>query len=450
MLDIKTLRTQPEAVREGLRRRGGRYLPALEDVLAADGDWRKINAEADALRTRRNRAADEIGRLKREKKDASGILKEMEELKARLKELEEKAKTLEARVQDGLLGIPNLPDGSVPPGKGPDENPVVRAWGEKPAFSFPVRDHQEVGEGLGILDFGRAAKLSGARFALLLGEGARLERALIQFMLDLHTREHGYTEVFPPFLVNRTTMTGTGQLPKFEEELYACREDDLFLIPTAEVPLTNLFRDETLEEDALPRALCAHTACFRREAGSYGKDTRGLIRNHQFNKIELVRFARPEDSLRELEILTGHAEEVLRRLKLPYRVVELCAGDLGFSSAKTYDLEVWMPGDGAGQKSREGAADRSAAEGRGAPGAWREISSCSTFTDYQARRIGVRVKRKDGSRALVHTLNGSGVAVGRVMAAILENFQQPDGTVAVPEALKAYMGTDRLAPRRLF
>ncbi|HRY30159.1 MAG TPA: serine--tRNA ligase [Elusimicrobiota bacterium] len=439
MLDIKLIRNQPETVRAGLQSRGGRYLPAFEELLSADAEWRKVNAEADALRARRNQAADEIGRLKKEKKDIGGVLKEMEGVKATLRELEERAKALEGRVQESLLNIPNLPDSSVPAGKEPSDNKVVREWGTKRTFAFSARDHQDVGEGLGILDFGRAAKLSGARFALLVGEGARLERALIQFMLDLHTREHGYTELFPPFLVNRATMTGTGQLPKFAEELYSCPSDDLFLIPTAEVPVTNIFRDEVLEEAALPRAFCAYTACFRREAGSYGKDTRGLIRNHQFNKVELVRFCRPEDSLAQLEILTGHAEEVLKRLNIPYRVMALCAGDLGFSSAKTYDLEVWMPGD------------RSGGESGGRPnGAWREISSCSTFTDYQSRRIGIQMKRSDGPRALPHTLNGSGVAVGRTMAAVLENYQEPDGGVLVPEALRPYLGTDRLKPAKYF
>jgi seryl-tRNA synthetase len=433
MLDIKLLRSNPDAVRDGLKRRGGRYLPALEELLTADGEWRKLNAEADELRAKRNRSADEVGRLKKEKKDASALIKEMESVKARLKELEEKAGALDAKLKDGLLNIPNLPDGSVTVGKDPSENRALREWGGRPAVPN-ARDHQDVGEALGILDFARAAKLSGARFALLVGDGARLERALVQFMLDLHVREHGYTEVFPPFLVNRATMTGTGQLPKFEEELYACKEDDLFLIPTAEVPVTNLFRDEVLDEVALPRALCAYTACFRREAGTYGKDTRGLIRNHQFNKVELVRFCRPEDSLKELELLTGHAEEVLKRLELPYRVLELCTGDLGFSSAKTYDLEVWMPGD------RRPAETGKAQE----VGGYREISSCSTFTDYQSRRIGIQMKRKDGGRALPHTLNGSGVAIGRTMAAILENFQQPDGSVAVPKALRPYFGADKL------
>jgi seryl-tRNA synthetase len=352
----------------------------------------------------------------------------MEELKTRLKGLEERGGQQEGKVQAALLGLPNLPHDTVPIGKSAAENRDARRWGTPRTFDFQPKDHQALGEKLGLMDFGRAAKLSGARFALLTGVGARLERALINFMLDLHTTAHGYTEVFPPFLVTRQTMTGTGQLPKFEEDLYAIKDDDLFLIPTAEVPLTNIFRDEALEESRLPRALCAYTACFRRESGSYGKDTRGLTRNHQFNKIELVRFVRPEDTLKELELLTGHAEEVLRRLGLPYRVLELCTGDLGFSSAKTYDLEVWAPGENGGK------------------GQWREISSCSSFTDFQARRIGLRYKKSDGTRSLLHTLNGSGVAVGRTMAAVLENYQEADGTVTVPEALRPYLKLDRLIP----
>ncbi|HNC73382.1 MAG TPA: serine--tRNA ligase, partial [Elusimicrobiota bacterium] len=360
--------------------------------------------------------------------DATALLKEMEELKTRLKGLDDRTAAAQARVDEKVLGLPNLPHPSVPVGADAGQNREIRRWGEPKKFPFKPRDHQDIGEKLGVLDMARAAKLSGARFALLSGAGAKMERALIHFMLDLHTGVHGYTEIFPPFLVTRQTMTGTGQLPKFADELYATKDDDLFLIPTAEVPLTNLYRDEPLDEATLPRALCAYTACFRREAGSYGKDTRGLIRNHQFNKIELVRFVRPEDSLAELEKLTGHAEEVLKRLGLPYRVMELCTGDLGFSSAKTYDLEVWLPAENGGQ------------------GAYREISSCSTFTDFQARRIGLRYKKSDGSRALMHTLNGSGVAVGRTLAAVLENYQDADGSVAVPEALRTLMGIDRLSP----
>jgi len=433
MLDVKLLRSQPDVVRKALADRGGRSLPVLEEALKTDADWRTVNAEAETLRAQRNKTADEVGKLKREKKDAGVPIQEMESVKTRLKELEEKAAALEGRVTEALLSLPNLPDASVPVGKAASENPVVRQWGN-PGAPPNAKDHQELGEKLGLVDFARGAKVSGARFVALVGQGARLERALINFMLDLHTKEHGYTEVFPPFLVTRQTMTGTGQLPKFEEELYACKDDDLFLIPTAEVPLTNLYRDDLLEEAALPKAVCAYTACFRREAGSYGKDTRGLIRNHQFNKIELVRFVRPEDSLKELEVLTAHAEEVLKRLEIPYRVVALVTGDLGFSSAKTYDLEVWMPGDASTSSAQAGAR-----------GAWREISSCSTFTDFQARRIGLRAKGPEGRRFL-HTLNGSGVAVGRAMAALLENFQQPDGSVRLPKALHAYFGGDHLTP----
>lgn len=426
MLDIKLIRTQPDVVRKAVENRGGRFLSKFEELLALDKTLRTISAEVEPLRARRNQAADEIGRRKRQKEDGGSLLKEMEELKVKMKSLEERAGEADRAVQAALLELPNIPLATVPLGRGSAENAEKRRWGAPKLFGFPVKDHQELGERLGLMDFGRAAKLSGARFALLTGVGARMERALINFMLDLHTAEHGYLEIFPPYLVTRQTMTGTGQLPKFEEELYATKEDDLFLIPTAEVPLTNMFRDEVMDESDLPRALCAYTACFRREAGTYGKDTRGLTRNHQFNKIELVRFARPEESEKELEKLTGHAETVLQRLGLPYRVLELCSGDMGFSSAKTYDLEVWAPGENAGQ------------------GQWREISSCSTFADFQARRIGLRYTKPDGSRALLHTLNGSGVAVGRTMAAILENYQEPDGSVVVPEALRPYLKLDRL------
>jgi seryl-tRNA synthetase len=433
MIDIKLIRQNPELVRKGLEARGGKFIPAFDEALEVSAEVLKVQKELEPLQVRRNKAADEIGKLKREKKDVSALLKEMEEVKGRVKDLEEKSNELEGTLRTMLLGLPNVPDASVPVGKDASENPVIRTWGEKTSLAFAPKDHQEIGEALGVFDFNRAARLSGARFSLLIGWGAKLERALIQFMLDLHTKEHGYIEVMPPYLVTRETMTGTGQLPKFEEDLYVT-QDDLFLIPTAEVPVTNLFRDEAIDEDRLPVGLTAHTACFRRESGTYGKDTRGLIRNHQFNKVELVRFVKPEDHLTELEKLTNHAEEVLKRLKLPYRVVSLVTGDIGFSSAKTYDLEVWMPGDRSADPKH--------------PGSYREISSCSTFTDFQARRIGVRVKRKDGTKTLAYTLNGSGVAVGRTMAAILENYQQADGSVIVPEALRSYLGTDRLVPSR--
>ncbi len=432
MLDIKLIRTQPDLVRKAIENRGGKFLPKFEELLLLDKDLRATLAEVEPLRARRNQAADEFGRRKRMKEDGGTLLKEMEELKLKLKSVEERTGEGEKKVQLALLELPNIPLESVTVGRSSAENREIRRWGTPKTFSFPVKDHQDLGEKLGLMDFTRAAKLSGARFALLTGVGARLERALINFMLDLHTGEHGYTEIFPPFLVTRQTMTGTGQLPKFEEELYATKEDDLFLIPTAEVPLTNMFRDEAMDESSLPRALCAYTACFRREAGTYGKDTRGLTRNHQFNKIELVRFVRPEDSLKELELLTRHAETVLKRLGLPYRVMELCTGDIGFSSAKTYDLEVWAPGENGGL------------------GQWREISSCSTFTDFQARRIGLRSTKPDGSRALLHTLNGSGIAVGRTMAALLENYQEADGSVVVPEALRPYLKLDRLTLNKSF
>lgn len=432
MLDIKLLRSDPEGLRQAVLSRGERYTEALEATLVLEKETRAVQAELEPLRAKRNQSAEEVGRLKRQGGDVSGVLKEMDTLKTRMKELEERSKDFDGRLQTSLLGLPNVPHPTTPPGKDARDNVVVRSWGE-PKIIPQARDHQDVGESLGILDLARASKLSGARFPLLVGAGAQLERALIQFMLDLHTRQHGYTEVFPPFLVTRQTMTGTGQLPKFEDELYATREDDLFLIPTAEVPLTNMFRDETIPETALPRAVCAYTACFRREAGSYGKDTRGLIRHHQFNKIELVRFTRPEESLAELDRLTGHAEEVLRRLGLAYRVVSLCTGDVGFSSAKTFDLEVWMPGDKTGS-----------------PGAWREISSCSLFTDFQSRRINIRYQKADGARVLVHTLNGSGVAVGRTMAAILETYQNSDGTVSVPEVLQPYLGMEKITPSKAF
>ncbi len=421
MLDIKLLRDQPDAVRKGLQNRGGRYLPDLEKALAKDKEWRALVAELDVLRAKRNKAADEVGCLKKEKKDASGLIKEMERLKGARKEKEDRERTLQRETEALLLTLPNLPDASVPLGKTPQDNKVVRERGSKPDFSFAPKDHHELGVALGILDFDTATKLSGARFSLYRGAGARLERAIANFMLDLHTQEHGYTEVIPPYLVTAQTMTGTGQLPKFAEELYKCKEDDLYLIPTSEVALTNMLRETVVEEKDLPQAVTALTPCFRREAGSYGKDVRGLIRNHQFDKVELVRFCRREDALPELEKLTGHAEEVLKRLELPYRVVALCTADLGFSSAKTYDLEVWMPGEKA----------------------WREISSCSTCGDFQARRMNFKItaplKREFGC-----TLNGSGLAVGRTLAALLENGQQADGSIKIPKALQPYFGSERI------
>ena len=421
MLDIKLIRDNPAAVRKGLQDRGGRYLPELEKVVEKDRAWREVVTALEQLRARRNAAAGEIGKLKREKKDASALLKDMEGVKAEIKEKEERERALKDETEALLLGLPNLPDPTVPLGASPADNKVVREQGARPAFDFKPKDHHELGTSLGILDFDTATKLSGARFSLYRGAGARLERAVANFMLDLHTREHGYAEIAPPYLVTAKTMTNTGQLPKFAEELYKCAEEDLYLIPTSEVALANLMRESAVDEKRLPQGVTALTPCFRREAGSYGKDTRGLIRNHQFDKVELVRFCRMEDSLSELEKLTAHAEEVLKRLELPYRVLALCTADLGFASAKTYDLEVWMPGENV----------------------WREISSCSTCTDFQARRMDFKVVQ-DKKRAHGCTLNGSGLAVGRTVAALLENGQQADGSVRLPKALHPYFGADRI------
>jgi len=427
MLDIKLFRDTPDAVRAALKNRGGKALPDFEKALQLDGEWRTVLALVDALRARRNAAADEIGKLKREKKDTADIMKQMEGVKGEMKTLEDKERAVKDALEALLLTLPNIPDASVPVGASAADNKVVREHGTKPAFDFKPRDHHAVGTDLGILDFEAATALSGGRFALYAGAGARLERAIANFMLDLHTKEHGYAEHAVPLLVTAQTMTNTGQLPKFVDELYRCQDDDLFLIPTSEVALANLMRDKAVDEASLPVAVTAHTPCFRREAGSYGKDTRGLIRNHQFDKVELVRFCRLEDSLTELEKITAHAEEVLKRLELPYRVLALCTGDMGFSSAKTYDLEVWMPGENV----------------------WREISSCSTCTDFQARRMNFKVTTKDKKRVFGCTLNGSGLAVGRTFAAILENYQDADGGVRIPKALQPFFGAARIEPKDL-
>ncbi len=416
MLDLKFVRANLDLVKNMLKTRG--YDLDMSEFEALDEKRRNLISVLEGLRHKRNKVSEEIAILKKKGEDASAIIQEMKSVSSQIKEMEKDLEKYEVGLRDLLMLIPNIPDDSVPVGKDETENPVVRTWGEPPEFDFEPLAHWDIGENLGILDFSRAAKLAGARFALYRGVGARLERALINFMLDIHTKEHGYTEILPPFLVNRDSMTGTGQLPKFEEDLFKVEGWDLFLIPTAEVPVTNIHRDEILNEEDLPIYYVSYTPCFRSEAGSYGKDTRGLIRQHQFNKVELVKFSRPEDSYEELENLTNNAEEILRRLGLHYRVVCLCTGDLGFSAAKTYDLEVWLPGQQL----------------------YREISSCSNFTDFQARRAGIRYKRKGtkGTR-LVHTLNGSGLAVGRTVVAILENYQQADGSVAVPEALRPYM-----------
>lgn len=414
MLDIKKIRENAEDIQAALSKRGPKY--SLQELLEKDKKRKALLLKAEELKAKRNKASEEIAGLKKQKQDASELIHEMQAVSAEIKALDPDIKALEEEIEQELLTIPNLPDASVPIGKNEIDNKVIREWGQKPNFDFAPRDHTDIGETLDILDFKTAAKLSGARFAILKGTGAMLERAIISFFLDTHIQKHGYQEVWVPFLVNPQSMQGTGQLPKFEPELFKCRDDELYLIPTAEVPVTNMHRDESLDPALLPRKYVCYTACFRREAGSYGKDTRGLIRNHQFNKVELVKFVKPEQSFQELESLTQDAEEVLQLLKIPYRVVALCSGDLGFASTKTYDLEVWMPGEGH----------------------YREISSCSNFTDYQARRMNIKYRDDNKSLQFVHTLNGSGVAIGRAFAAILENYQQKDGSVIIPDVLHKY------------
>ncbi|MFO7987832.1 MAG: serine--tRNA ligase [Desulfatiglandaceae bacterium] len=417
MLDLKFVRSNLETIRKMLEDRG--YDLDIFRFEALDKERRERLTALEALRHRRNRVSDEIADMKKKGEDASGVISEMKAVSTEIKEKEEALSEVEEALNEMRMVMPNMPDPSVRIGKDETDNPVVRRWGEIRDFDFEPAPHWELGENSGILDFGRAAKLAGARFVLYRGAGARLERALINFMLQIHTEDHGYEEILPPFMVNAASMTGTGQLPKFKEDLFKAEGWDLYLIPTAEVPVTNIHREETLEDQDLPVRYVAYTPCFRSEAGSYGKDTRGLIRQHQFNKVELVKFVKPENSPDELEKLTRDAEEILRRLELPYQVVSLCTGDLGFSAAKTYDLEVWLPGQGL----------------------YREISSCSNFMDFQARRAGIRFRRKGASGTeLVHTLNGSGLAVGRTLVAILENYQQADGRVTVPEALRPHMG----------
>ncbi len=424
MLDLKMLRERLSWVQDRLTLRG-QALP-WETFETLDLERRTILQEVEVLKHRRNVVSELIGRLKKEKKEAPETIEEMREVSRRIKELDEALTGIEGKFQDFLLNLPNIPHESVPVGYSSEDNPVVRTWGKKPVFSFDPQAHWDIGESLEILDFERATKLTGARFVVYKGLGARLERALINFMLDLHTREHGYTEMLPPFMVNSQSMLGTGQLPKFKEDLFKLEGWDYYLIPTAEVPVTNYYQQETLSAAIMPIKFVAYTPCFRSEAGSHGKDTRGLIRQHQFNKVELVKFSLPENSYPELEALVANAEEVLKRLGLHYRVVTLCTGDMGFSSAKTYDLEVWLPGQGL----------------------YREISSCSNFEDFQARRANIRLKRPGQSKTeLVHTLNGSGLAVGRTLVAVLENYQQADGSVVIPEALRPYLnGLDRITP----
>ena len=417
MLDIKYLRQNIDFVAAKMRERGQET--NLEGFIDLDSKRRQIIQEVEGLRSERNAVSKQIGGKKQKKEDAADLIARMGEVSNRIKELDESLKQTDEGLQAILMMLPNLPHESVVCGKGAEDNPVVRIWGEKPSFSFTPRPHWEIGESLNILDFTRGAKITGARFTLFRGLGARLERAIINFMLDLHTGEHGYTEVLTPFMVNRESMTGTGQLPKFEEDLFRIDKTDYFLIPTAEVPVTNIHRDEILSEKELPIRYVAYSPCFRAEAGSYGKDTRGLIRQHQFNKVELVKFAKPESSYEELEKLTLNAEEVLKRLKISYRVVCLCTADLGFSSAKTYDIEAWFSGQEA----------------------YREISSCSNCGDFQARRASIRFRREESGKVeFVHTLNGSGLAVGRTLVAVLENCQQADGSVVIPDELQPYMG----------
>jgi seryl-tRNA synthetase len=425
MLNIKLIRENPELVSEALKKRG-EDTSLLNKILDIENRRRDLLRDVEEMRQKRNTVSQQIGRLKKEGQDASSIMAEAKKLSDDMASSEESLRDFETQVRDILLLIPNIPDASVPVGKDETDNVEERIWGDIRHFDFEPKNHWDIGEDLDILDFERAGKIAGARFVIYKGSGARLERSLINFMLDLHTGEHGYTEILPPVLVNRDAMTGTGQLPKFEDDLFKLDESDAkgyLLIPTAEVPVTNIYREEILHDSELPIYHTAYTPCFRREAGSYGKDTRGLIRQHQFNKVELVKFVKPENSYDELESLTQHAEEILKRLGLPYRVVTLCTGDIGFSAAKTYDLEVWFP----------------------AQGKYREISSCSNFVDFQARRADIRFKTGgEKGTEFVHTLNGSGLAVGRTLAAILENFQEKDGSVIIPEVLIPYMGTDKI------
>ncbi|MGH7794334.1 MAG: serine--tRNA ligase [Candidatus Binatia bacterium] len=417
MLDVKLLRGNLDAVKARMATRGAEI--DWDEFVRLDRERRDALANIERLKEKKNRLSGEIGKLKQCGGDATALMREGEEVSEGIRASEGPLADIQDRFERLMLTLPNLPHASVKVGKNETENSEVRRWGDPPQFDFTPKSHWDIGEELGILDFERAAKIAGARFAVYRGAGARLERALINFMLDLHTTENGYTEMLPPALANRTALVGTGQLPKFEEDLFRLAQGEYFLIPTAEVPLTNLHRDEMLESEDLPIRYVAYTPCFRSEAGSYGKDVRGLIRQHQFNKVEMVKFTEPETSYDELESMVRNAEEVLKRLKVPYRVVELCTGDMGFSSAKTYDLEVWLPGQNA----------------------YREISSCSNCEDFQARRANIRYrKEKKGRPMFVHTLNGSGLAVGRTLVAVLENYQQKDGSVVVPEALRPYMG----------
>lgn len=413
MLDFKLLRKERDKVVNAIARRGVEV--DFQSIVALDEKRLAVSSQLEAMRRKMNEAAEEIGKLVRDKKDPGAAKAKLKELSGGIKQKEAEFRGIEKEVTDSSLLIPNIPDESVPDGESENDNKLVRSWGEPRKFDFEPKSHVEIGTDLGILDLKRAAKMSGARFVIYRGGGAKLERALISFMLDRHSA-NGYEEILPPFMVNKKTMTATGQLPKFADDLFKVEDCDFYLIPTAEVPLTNIYADEILDGDSLPVKMCAYTPCFRREAGSWGKDTAGIIRLHQFNKVEMVKLVKPEDSMAELESLTADAEDILQKLELPYRVMELCTGDLGFASAKTYDLEVWLPS----QKK------------------YREVSSCSLFTDFQSRRAQIRFRRDKKSKPeLVHTINGSGLAVGRTVVAILENFQQKDGSVTIPTALQA-------------
>jgi len=419
MLDIKFVRDNPDKVEEALKTRGMEL--GLADFLSLERKRRELLGEVETLKSNRNTVSQEISQLKKSGGQADAMILEMRQVGDRISELDSQIKETETAISEILMTIPNMPHESVPMGLDESANPEVRRWGTPPVFAQEPLPHWEIGERLGILDFERGGKVTGARFTFYRGLGSRMERSLISFMLDLHTSEHGYTEFFPPFIVNRDSMLGTGQLPKFAQDMFKLEGLDYYLIPTAEVPITNYHRQEILDGTSLPLYYTAYSACFRAEAGAAGRDTRGLIRQHQFNKVEMVKFCRPEESYNELELLTANAERVLQLLGLPYRVILLCTGDMGFASAKTYDLEVWLPSFGK----------------------YREISSCSNFEDFQARRADIKFRRDPKAKPeFVHTLNGSGVAIGRTVAAILENYQQPDGSVIVPEVLRPYMGVD--------
>ena len=424
MLDIKYLRQNIDVVRQKMNERGQNI--DFDRFLNLDAKRRDVLQAVETLRNERNSVSKQVGELKKKKEDASALIEKMGEVSAKIKEYDEILRVTEEELNAFVMIVPNVQHESVPQGSGSEDNTVVRTWGKKPDFSFEPKQHFDLGESLNILDFARGAKIAGARFTVYRGAGAQLERAIFNFMLDLHTEKHGYTEVLTPFMVNAESMTGTGQLPKFKEDLFKIEGMEYYLIPTAEVPVTNIYRDEILEEEKLPVYFVAYSPCFRAEAGSYGKDTRGLIRQHQFNKVEMVKFSKPETSYDELEKLTANAEEVLKRLGIHFSTVCLCTADLGFSSAETYDVEAWLPGQNA----------------------YREISSCSNFEDFQARRASIRFRRKESGKVeFVHTLNGSGLAVGRTVVAVLENYQQADGSVIIPDALRPYMrGLERINP----